>query len=264
MNQKTARVINVPRRAGLTALIGAVLSTAAIADDALATVNGAAITRAHLDAYKVGRTSATTTDKTLLDEMVNLELMAQEAKAKGFAERPAIAAEIENQRRSTLANALVRQLLTDQPVTDEEVKEAYRKRLDELPKQDYRLSNLVTDDELLADTLRAEMAKGAKFEDLKTRPGVKPNSAKLNWMSPDQMPPPIATAVKDLKKGEVAAAPVRTPAGWHVLAVDEIRPYTPPTLEAVKDQIKPILENNRITLHIQAAKEKANINVSLP
>lgn len=234
------------------------------ADEALAVVNGMSITKAHLDAYKVGRTSATTTDKSLLDELINLELLAQEAKTKGVADRPAIAAEIDNQRRSTLSNALVRDILAAKPVTDDEVREAYQKRLSELPKNEFKLSILITDDELLAGTLRDEASKGTKFDELKARPGVKPSSGQANWMRPDQMPPEIAQALIGAKKGDVADQPVKTRAGWHVLVVDDTRPFAPPSFEAVKDQIRPILENNRIILHIQAAKENAKITTNLP
>lgn len=240
------------------------LVSVCFAQETLAVVNGTKITKTHLETYKAVRAGSAVDDQALLEELINQEIMAQEAKANGYAEQPEVAAAIENQYRGTLSNAYVKEVLRQQPVTDEELRDAYKKRIDELPKTDFKLSNLVTDDEHLAKTLIDEAKKGANFESFKGRTGLKPTSAQLNWMSPDAMPPNIAAAVKDLKKGGVISAPIKTPAGWHILIVDDTRPYTPPTFETVRDQIKPILENNRVIAHVKERREKAKITLTKP
>ena len=72
-------------------------SSAAPAGPVMATVNGTALTKPVFEAYAAQRRAAApggegSDDATILDELINLELMRQEGVNKGLEARPAVAA----------------------------------------------------------------------------------------------------------------------------------------------------------------------------
>ena len=66
------------------------------------------------------------------------------------------------------------------------------------------------------------------------------------------MVPALLKAVESLKPGQLASAPVRGLAGWHVLALEDARAFTPPA----RDTLKPQLQRAVIQQRLQAALEK--------
>ncbi|MCA1804838.1 MAG: SurA N-terminal domain-containing protein, partial [Xanthomonadaceae bacterium] len=95
-------------------------ATAADTSPVLATVNGAPITQNTLNFHKqqinARRPGKPIEDEQLLQEIINLELMRQEAQKSGIDSRPEIAAQFAHQRRGFLASVAVQQYSADNPV----------------------------------------------------------------------------------------------------------------------------------------------------
>jgi len=53
---------------------------------------------------------------------------------------------------------------------------------------------------------------------------------------------PFADAVKNMKKGEISKAPVKTEFGWHIIKVNDVKEVPFPSYDSVKDQIREGLE----------------------
>jgi peptidyl-prolyl cis-trans isomerase C len=49
--------------------------------------------------------------------------------------------------------------------------------------------------------------------------------------------PPLDVLIVNLGKGTVAQTPVRTNNGWHVIRVDDVRPFVMPAFDQVKNVI---------------------------
>ena len=54
----------------------------------------------------------------------------------------------------------------------------------------------------------------------------------------NQLPDVLARALESLQPGETTKAPLQTRFGWHVLHLDATHPFTPPTFEALKKNIR--------------------------
>jgi peptidyl-prolyl cis-trans isomerase D len=109
----------------------------------------------------------------------------------------------------------------------------------------------------IADAIRRIKA-GEDFAKLATElsddPGSKANGGDLGLVSKGEMVPDFEAAVFALKKGEVSSQPVRTPFGYHVIKVTEIREGGKKPLKEVAPQIREKLQTETAD---QAAKTAA-------
>jgi peptidyl-prolyl cis-trans isomerase D len=81
-------------------------------------------------------------------------------------------------------------------------------------------------------------------------PGSAPKGGELGWVSSGQTLPDFERAAFALKKGELSAEPVRSPAGFHVIKVTDIR-------EAAKKPLKEVAAQIRERLQTEASERTA-------
>ncbi len=91
--------------------------------------------------------------------------------------------------------------------------------------------------------------------ELSEDPGSKASSGELGWVSKGEVVPEFEAALFALKKGEMTPEPVRTPFGFHVIKVTDIREAGKKPLREVAGQIRDQLQNEFAD---QAAKAKAD------
>jgi peptidyl-prolyl cis-trans isomerase C len=233
-------------------------------DATAATVNGQAISALSLQSYQRSfAPGQNVAPEPALDQLVGIELLAQEGKKKGLEKSPEVVADLENQRRNIVARAMMRNYLDANPVTDAQIRQAYDQRVATLPKQEYKLAHILTPTADAANAAIADLTKGKAFaavaRERSTDSNNKDNGGSLPWLNPNQMPPPVRDAVAGLKKSEYTKAPVQSELGWHVLLLEDTRAVTPPAFDAVKDQLKSSLENDRIGQYVAELKKSAKI-----
>ncbi len=233
-------------------------------DSTIVKINGAPLTQASLIAYKKTKPNQQLLDNNqLLKELVNLELLSQDARKLGIDKTRDIVAEIDMQNRSVLARARVAKLLRENPVTDDDVREAYEQRLAEMSRYEYKISHIVTRNKSDGRQVIASLKRGQEFAELaetkSTDLSGRRSGGSLGWLNPTQMPPPIAEAVKSLSKGKYTRTPIETPFGWHVVLLEDRRELNPPSFENVKSQVRSVLENNKIASYIDSLRKRAKI-----
>jgi peptidyl-prolyl cis-trans isomerase D len=91
--------------------------------------------------------------------------------------------------------------------------------------------------------------------ELSEDPGSKASSGELGWVSKGEVVPEFEATLFALKKGEMTPEPVRTPFGFHVIKVTDIREAGKKPLREVAGQIRDKLQNEFAD---QAAKAKAD------
>ena len=122
MNLKTSRL--------LLALCVAVYLPA-IAQN-VAVVNGKSIPTSRVDAMvkqmvQQGQQDTPEMRSMIKDELINREVLAQEADKQGLSSRPEIKNQIELARQSIIIRAMVTEYLSKNPVKDDEIKAEYEK-----------------------------------------------------------------------------------------------------------------------------------------
>jgi peptidyl-prolyl cis-trans isomerase D len=91
--------------------------------------------------------------------------------------------------------------------------------------------------------------------ELSEDPGSKASRGELGWVGKGEVVPEFEAAMFALKKGEMTGEPVRTPFGYHVIRVTDVREAGKKPLSEVAGQIREQLQNEAAD---GAAKAKAD------
>lgn len=234
----------------------------------LATVNGAALSDGLLELLVSTNISQGAKDSPALrqmikDELIGREVLAQEAQRLGLDKQPQAQLQMTLLRQNHLVELLLRDRLAKNPISDEALRADYDRQIKSLGDvSQYRISHIVLSSEADAREVLARAKKGEPFDKLAREKSIdasKSEGGSLGWLLPNQVMAAISNVMVNLDQGAVAAAPIQTPAGWHVLKVDEKRPFKAPSLEQSKDQIRQGLQQQQNTEFARKLREAAKI-----
>lgn len=231
--------------------------------DVLASVNGKPIPRSAVPQQQ--RPGPAAGDK-MRDELVQRELLRQEAEKEKLLADPAAAEKVDNALRMVISQVAAEHYIENVVVTDDEVKKEYDEKTAALKKTEYKARHIVVGTEAAAREIIAKLQKGAKFDDLakklSTDSASKGQGGELGWFASEQMAAPFSTALAGLKNGEVTAAPVQTPAGWEVIQREDFREKQLPAFDQVKDQMRRMLQARKFQQHMEDLKKAAKIEMA--
>ena len=245
------------------------LATAAHAQGgAVAKVNGVSIPQSRADILikemtGQGRPDTPEMRDAIKQELINREIVAQEAVKKGLDKRPEVVTQISLQRQAVLINAYLQDYLKAHPLSDDDVKKEYERVKASAGGREYRVRHILVETEDEAKQIIAQLNKGASFEKLageKSKDqGSKDRGGDLDWATPARYVPAFGQAITKLKKGQLTDAPVQTQFGWHVIRLDDERPSKFPPLEEVKPQIEQQLRQQTVNKAFTELRAKAKI-----
>jgi foldase protein PrsA len=173
--------------------------------------------------------------------------------------------------RSRLLYDGVREKVTkNKPVSDAEARAYYDKNPAAFASQaQVHAAHILVavKDQALAEKLLAQVKGGADMGPLakanSTDPGSKDKGGDLGWASPSTYVTEFATAVTEMKPGEVRL--VQSTFGWHVIKLIETKPAETKTFESVKEQIVGFLQqeqrSEQYTVYIAELKKKAKVEI---
>ncbi len=233
----------------------------------VAVVDGTPISREAYDDYLKGLlrgkpVSDVTADEKnqVLDQMINMQLIAAQAEKDGLDKDPEVATRVALLRTQILADAAAQKYVKINEPSDQDLHAAYDAAAD---KTEYHASHILVPTKEKADQLIKKIKGGAKFEDIakaESTDNSKANGGDLGWFTTARMVKPFGDAVKGLKKGEFTTDPVQTQYGWHIIKLADTR-------DAPFDQMKPQLTNGimqkKFQDYIEALKKTAKIEKKL-
>ena len=234
----------------------------------IATVNGTPLTESVLEVYSTQRKSqganADASDQeAILNELIALELMRQESISKGLNAQPMVIAALNQQERTSLAGAAIKDFMNNNPVSDEAAKELYDAQIGK-PGKEFNARHILLETEEEAQAVIEQLDGGADFSELAKEKSTGPSGSsggKLGWFGAGQMVAPFSEAAAKLEKGEYTKEPVQTQFGWHVIILDDTRESTPPPFDDVKDRLKMLLANQQLQQHVEELKNSASIEI---
>ncbi|MGD8796119.1 MAG: peptidylprolyl isomerase [Thiohalophilus sp.] len=247
-----------------------VLSGAARAAEPVAVVNGQPISQDTYEKYLKFRSQqqngqgGQVSRQALINELVNRELLLQEAKKKGLAKDPEVAFQIEQLKNDVLIQAVISKEVKDHPVTDKELKKTYDDNIASVNAKEYKASHILLKTEDDAKAVIKELDNGAVFADVAKAKSTGPTAKKggdLGWFNPQQMVPPFAEAVQKMKKGTYTKTPVKTQFGWHVIKLEDERKITPPKFEDVKDRLRQVKSSQQVQQFIMQLRNNAKVEI---
>lgn len=250
-------------------LLGALGVNPVFAEDkSAAMVNGVSIPQSRVDlrvkiAVSQGQADTTELRKAIRDDMVSLEVLAQEAKKKGLDKDPEVIQQIELANQSVLVSAFVQDYAKNHLISDDQLKQEYDKLKVSLGSKEYKASHILVDSEDEAKAIIVQLGKKAKFAKIAKEKSKDAGSAEhggeLDWAVPTNFVPPFANALLSLKKGTYTKEPVRTQFGWHVIKLDDERDLKVPSFEELKPQIQQRLQQQSIQAYVADLRSKAKI-----
>jgi len=196
------------------------------------------------------------------EELINREILIQEADKLGLGALPDVKNQVEIARQAIVIRALVADFVKKHPISDAEIKAEYDKFKAQAGDKEYHARHILVEKEDDAKAIIAKLKAGAKFEDLAKQskdPGSAANGGDLDWATPASFVKPFSDAMVALKKGEFSQTPVKTQYGYHVLKLEDTRPAKIPTLEEVKPKIEESLQQKKLQEYQQALRSKAKI-----
>ncbi|TXH26195.1 MAG: peptidylprolyl isomerase [Elusimicrobia bacterium] len=258
-------------------LFGAMISLPAAAAEkaksgggtaAFATVNGTAISQTVANAFLAEQQAQGAPDSPELknavkEELIRRELLVQEAKKLGLDKKPEIAAQADLARQAIYIRAYVQDYVKKHPIGDEQAKAAYERMKSQFGNTEYKVRHILVEKEDDAKTIIVNLKKGAKFEELAKQskdPGSRDKGGDLGWSSTASYVKPFGDAVAALPKGKYTETPVKTDFGYHVILVEDSRPFNPPAFEQVKPQILQRLQQEQLQKYVADLRSKAKVD----
>lgn len=125
--------------------------------------------------------------------------------------------------------------------TEQEMRDEYARWVISLGSYQYRTRHILVPSREEAAAALAEINGGATFASVATRVSRDPGSASkggdLGWVRRGDLVPEFTVAFRNTETG-LYPEPVRTPYGWHVIHVEEVRPVQVPRFEEVRGRLE--------------------------
>ena len=234
----------------------------------VATVNGTAIPRSRIDflmrqQQARGGQDNEQTRAAAREDLINRELVAQEAARAGTAKKQEVQVQLEMARQEVLVGAYLNDYMRTHQVSDADVQKEYDRALAQTGSTEYRARHILVDSEEEAKKLIAELKKGGKFEEVAKRSskddGTRERGGDLDWSVPSAFDKAFADAMVKLQKGQITTEPVQSRFGFHVIQLDDTRAVSFPPLAQVKPQIQQRLTRQKVEVLLRDLRAKAKI-----
>lgn len=234
------------------------------ANPVVATINGLAISRAQILAANPAAASNPAQFQQTLQQFVNTVLLYQTALRDKLDESPAVKNAIDAQRQQVLVNAAESAWFEKHPITEADIKARYDQLVKTLPKEQWRLREIIVTDRAQADAVLRALKSGQRFSDLAADHPDSPNSAlggEIGWVNPKQLPASVEDAVQGLQVGQVTG-PITLPQGLAVVQMLGRRPTEAPSLDAAQGQVLQQLHNESLLRYLDTLRKGAKIDIT--
>ena len=253
-------------------LLVAVITANAQSGSVLTTINGGKIYTSQLNemvtiAVANGAKDSPELRQNLLDDLVVREVISQDIKKTGLLNKDNNALKLKLAQQNSLLDLWFAEYFKKNPVTESDVRAEYDRQaaLIKEPQnsKQYEVSQIMVANEAQATEIIQQINNGAKFETLaKDKSLEKISGAQggvVGWVLPAQLAPPINVLIVNLDKGKIAQSPIRTNNGWHVIKLDDVRPFVMAHFDQVKNNLSQELVQQRRQQAVNALLKDAKV-----
>ena len=245
-------------------------NASALGASRVAVVNGRPVPESVLRVYSLATLGRNLEDVTpqererLLDDLIGVELLSQQAEKDGLTTSRALAAQIELQRLQLVARAAATSYLEKNRPTEADLQRIYDENLPRLSGQQYKARHILVETKEEAERVITQLRQGQDFAALAQERAdgpTGPNGGALDWFTADTMPKPFADAVAKLTVGSYSAEPVQTEFGFHVILLEDTRKQEAPALADIRTELNSAAERSRVESYLKTLREAAKISV---
>jgi peptidyl-prolyl cis-trans isomerase C len=253
-------------------LMSAIATSPAFADNkSAAMVNGVSIPQDRVD-FRVkvvtaqGQADNPELRKAIREDLINIEIMSQEAVKKNLDKQPDVLQQLELAKQSVLVGAFVQDYIKSHPISDADITQEYNHLKSTAGNKEYKVRHILVEKESDAKSIAAKLKKGGDFDKLakiNTKDaGSKEHGGDLGWIPVGSIPTafvkPFGDALMALSKGQLSE-PVKSQFGWHVIKLDDVRDLKIPPLNEVKQQLAQRMQQQSVQKLVAELRTKAKI-----
>lgn len=235
----------------------------------VATVNDIAIPQGRFDLELKSITQQGQPDSPELrtkikEELIDLEVIAQEARKKGLDKQPEVAQMIEVTQQNILRNAFAQDYLKKHPIAEVKLMQVYEnQKLALAGKKEYKVAHILVDSEKEAKAIAASIKNKGKFDKIAREKSKDPDSkvsgGELGWRLQAAFAEPLGEVMIKLDKGQISE-PVQTQFGWHIIKLEDVRDFVLPPYDKVKGDLEKRLQQRAFRETVKALRAKAKID----
>jgi len=232
------------------------------------TVNGVAVPRSRLEFMMQQQASRGGPDNPetrnlMRDNLIARELITQEAARTGLTKSAEVQVQLDYARQQVIIDNYIGEFMKKNPVSDADVQKEYDRAKSQTGEREYKARHILVETEEQAKSVISDLKKGGKFDDLAAKHSKDSSNASrggdLDWNVPANYHKAFSDAMVKLEKGKYSETPVRTPFGFHVIQLDDVRPVKFPALADVKTQIQRQIAQNKIEEMVRGLRAKAKV-----
>ncbi|WP_073997799.1 peptidylprolyl isomerase [Anaerococcus urinomassiliensis] len=180
----------------------------------------------------------------LSDELVNQELILQNAKENNFDQEEEFIDRLEEVKNDMLKNYAMHKIFNEVTINDDEVLDYYNKNKDTLfSPTTYKASHILVEDEKEANKILEEIANGLDFAEAAKKYSIDPskdNGGSLGTFPKGVMVAEFQEGLDKLSIGEVSK-PVKSQFGYHLIKLDD-KNINEQNFEDIKDNVRSTYE----------------------
>lgn len=202
----------------------------------------------------------------LADELVNQELLLQDAKENKLDNEEEFVKELEIVKNNMLKNYAMHKIFEKVSVSEDEIENYYEENKDTLfSPVTYTASHILLESEEMADKVLDQINEGLDFKEAAKKYSLDPtkdNGGSLGSFPKGVMVKEFQQGLDELKIGEISN-PIKTQFGYHIIKLDN-KMDSSNTYDDIKDKVKSTYEMvKRQEKYIEKIKDltkKAEIN----
>ncbi len=200
--------------------------------------------------------------RQLVDRAITERALVSAARAAGLDRDEEVRRRIRRAQEQELQQALLTREVGGK-VTNEAIRARYEQETARRQGEpEVQARHILVPTEAAAREAMAELARGADFAEVAKRRSTGPGAEQggdLGFFKRGDMVPEFAEAAFALQPGQVSAAPVRSPFGWHVIKVEGRRAAAAPSFEDAKQQIQRQMLEEGVEAMVQRVRSAAKI-----
>ena len=238
-----------------------------------ASVNGVYLSEDLLElnvknAVAAGQADTPTLRNNLKQELINRELLAQEAARIGLDKKIDLNTQYLQLKQTLLVQAMVQDYLSSHPMTNAVLQAEYDRQIKELggsgtASMQYRLSQIVVGSQSSALGLISRIGQGDSFEKLAREYSIdaasKKEGGQIGWVSLGQLPTEISSVVSTLSKGSSTTTPISFSGSWFILKLDDKREVKTKSFSQSKPQLEQAIIQNYLLENVKMLRQRARI-----